>query len=434
MKRMNQLFAPLFIGAAFLLGTSCEGPAGVAGIDANETCKKCHNPEVVEFVAAQYDLSKHSRGEAAFEEAGNATCAPCHEAEGFKYVCANNISSAFVKNETTGKFATGFVATDATAYGEFKCSMCHSSLHTSYDSTDFYPLTTTAPVAMTMWAGTKTIDLPQDGGNSNLCVKCHQPRPLGTSTTLSDGNVVDYASLVANPTAIFYDAEVGNAAPNKLVPGYRTHVHYGSVGAIFAGKGGLEFAGSLSYTNSAHSSIASCQDCHMAPVTGASGGHTFKAKGNYKGCNVAGCHESSPLNATAPKVADAKAAVKALLETLASRLTTNGVEILHRDSNAESNLWAGITKNNYDGYLNIYDPSTNPAGLIRNPAPSKSWTDAQKATNDGLTKLGSLKNVQMGAIINFQMCLREYSLGMHNYNYSKALLTNTLDALTAAGL
>jgi hypothetical protein len=40
----------------------------------------------------------------------------------------------------------------------------------------------------------------------------------------------------------------------------------------------------------------------------------------------------------------------------------------------------------------------------------------------------------MGAMINFQFCLREYSLGIHNFKYSKALLQNSIEALTAAGV
>ena len=170
-------------------------------------------------------------------------------------------------------------------------STCHSALHSTYEGTDFSPLTNTAAVSMTMWAGAKSINVASDGGMGNLCVKCHQPRPLTTSSTISDGNVVDYAGLVAAPTAIFYDNAVGNAAPNKVIPSYRTHVHYGTVGAIYAGVGGIEFPGTLTYENSPHTAGASCQDCHMADITGRAGGHTFNVKGNFKGCNATGCHE-----------------------------------------------------------------------------------------------------------------------------------------------
>ena len=96
MKNLFKLFSVL-VAAGFLFA-SCEGPMGPAGkdgadgadgadgVDANETCKQCHNPEVVDAVAVQFELSKHSYGEAAFEEAGNTGCTPCHTSEAFQ-VC-----------------------------------------------------------------------------------------------------------------------------------------------------------------------------------------------------------------------------------------------------------------------------------------------------------------------------------------------------------
>jgi hypothetical protein len=426
-----RLMTGLVSGAFFMwAATSCEGPAGkdgtngIDGLAGTASCIKCHNPSVVDAKATQYQLSKHSFGTTATEEAGGSTgCTPCHESEGFKTVCKNNTPATF--SLVSGKYVNNYVANDTTGYGEFTCNTCHSSLHTTYELTDFFPLTNVAAVPMTMWAGTKTIDLQQDGGKSNLCVKCHQPRPLTTSSTTSDGNVVDYAALAANPNAVYYDSAVGNAAPNKLIPSYRTHVHYGGVGAIYAGKGGVEFPGTLAYTSSPHATVASCSNCHMADMTNAAGGHSFIAKGNFKGCNVSGCHATAPLTATSAKFADTRAAVKTLLQTLASKLKSGGVEFLHRDATS-TNLWLGLTTNNYDGYLDIYDASTNPSGYFRNPA-------VNTATNNAKPKFTSLKNVQVGAMINFQLCLREFSLGIHNTLYSKALLQNSIDALTAAG-
>ncbi len=116
------------------------------------------------------------------------------------------------------------------------------------------------------------------------------------------------------------------------------------------------------------------------------------------------------------------------------QLNWKGPKILHTDSNAETNLWFGKTTENYDGYLDIYDPSTNPAGAYRNPAPASSWTQAAKDANALLPIFPSLKNVVLGSMINFQFCLREYSLGIHNYKYTKALLQNSIEALTAAGI
>jgi hypothetical protein len=443
MKNLIKLVSFLtFTG--FIL-TSCEGPMGLAGKDgtagkdgkdANETCKECHNPTVVDAVAVQFELSKHSFGEAAFEEAGSTSCGPCHLSEAFKYVCSNNIPSTFTLNATTGKYSNDYATISSKAYGEIGCFTCHSSLHTTFAGTDFSPLTTTAAVSMTMWKGTKSINLTQDGGMSNLCVKCHQPRPLTTSSTLSNGDVVDYASLTSDPTAVFYDNAVGNAAPNKVVPSYRTHVHYGTVGAVFAGQGGIQFTGSLAYENSTHTTAASCQDCHMATMSGKAGGHTFTAKGNFNSCNTTGCHSSAINSSSTTLFKTPRTEIQGLLNTLATKINTvgGGTDILHKESDAEANLWVGLTTSNYDGYLNIYDPSTNPAGAWKNPGSTSSWTTAQKATNDALPTFPSLKNVVMGSMINFQMCLREYSLGIHNYKYSKALLQNSIEALTAAGI
>ena len=421
--------------------TSCEGPAGpdgkdgtngMNGKDANATCTQCHNPTVVTAKVTQYELSKHFFGTTAEEEAGGSTgCTPCHESEGFKYVCKNNVPTTFTL--TSGKYVNDYVATTATGYGSFTCNTCHSSLHTTDSIADFYPLTNIAAVPMTMWAGTKTINLTQDGSKSNLCIKCHQPRPLTTSSTLSDGNIVDYAGLVANPNAVFYDSAVGNLAPNKLIPSYRMHVHYGGVGAIYAGKGGVEFTGTVpSYASSPHATNASCADCHMADMYNAAGGHSFVAKGNFKGCNVSGCHSAAPLDANTPKFKTTRSDVKTLLDNLAAKFKSGGQVFLHSDATT-SNLWAGLTTNNYDGYIDIYDPSSNASGRFRNPAPASSWTTAQKATNTALPKFTSLKNVQVGALVNFQLCLREFSLGIHNTAYSKALLQNSIDAMAAAG-
>ena len=452
MKDMFRLFTFLFVVA--LLFSACEGPMGPAGEDgedgedgkdANETCKLCHNPTVVDQKVVEFNFSKHKYGEAAFEEAGNATCAPCHESEGFKYVCKNNVPATFTLNTTTGKYSNNYVATTSIAYGELSCFTCHSSLHKTYAGTEFFPLTNTAAVPMTMWKASKTINLSQGGGVSNLCVKCHQPRPMATSSSLSNGDVVDYEGLVTNPAATFYDSTVGNAAPNKILPSYRMHVHYGTVGAIYAGQGGIQFAGSVAYANSGHTTEATCSDCHMASITGRAGGHTFKVRSgegaltsstswNFNGCNVSGCHtgysSSDELHWKTPRKA-----ISDLLNALAQKINTvgGGTDILHSEPDGEENLWAGLTTGNYDGYLNIYDPSSNPTGVWKNPGSTSSWTTEQKNTNNSLPVFPSLKNVVVGAMINFQLCLREYSLGIHNFKYSKALLQNSLDALTAAG-
>lgn len=438
-------FFKLFVLAfgCLLFITSCvkegpmgpEGPAGKDGkdgVDANETCKMCHTPAKVDLISVQFELSKHNYGEAAFEEAGNTGCTPCHAQEAFLYVVQNNIPSTFKLNASTGKYSLEYATIASKAYGELGCKTCHSSIHGTYGSSDLPALTTVAPVPMVMWGGTKTINLPADGGKSNLCVKCHQPRAM---TNLQTSNFQDYAAIAANPTGIAYDANNDKATTNIARPSYRMHVHYGAVGAVYAGMGGVEFAGTVPYTNSFHTSGASCMDCHMGAMNGRAGGHTFVAEGNLTTCNASGCHSAAVTSSDQTLWVGPRKEIKDALDALAKKLVVGGVEIMNRNPDSESNLWAGHTAGNYDGYLNVYDPvnnpnfaANNPTGTFQNPAPSSSWTAEQKAFNLTLPKL-SLTNAQYGAIINFQLCLRDYSLGIHNLKYTRALLTNSIAKL-----
>jgi hypothetical protein len=440
MKLRNVARYLLFAFSIMFIASSCvkEGPAGLTGAtgadgkdgtDANETCKVCHTATKVDLIATQFEFSKHSYGEAAFSESGTVGCAPCHTQEGFKYMVTNNVPATFSLNATTSKYVNNYNSDPSSSYGELGCSTCHSALHTTYGTADL-AFTSVAPVPMTMWGGTKTIDLKADGGRSNLCVKCHQPRPFTNALT---GNVLDYVAL-ATTTGMVYDGNP-TGTTNIIKPSYRTHTHYGAIGAVYAGVGGVEFPGALPYTNSAHTQSASCVDCHMGTMVGRSGGHTFSAAGKFDGCNVTGCHSTAITAASTNFWLSPRTEIQGLLASLAAKLTVNGVEIMNRNGDSASNLWYGITKNNYDGYLNVYDPITNPTAQLYNASSFKyvgnapaTWSAEQKAYNNTLPVL-TLSYAQMGALINFQLCLRDYSLGIHNFAYTKALLTNTIAKL-----
>jgi hypothetical protein len=433
-----------------------EGPAGAGGMPVN--CLECHNhnpaTQNATGMGAKIDnamkeivYSKHDEGaELAIGEGGSAGCAPCHSHEGNHSVIDNNVIPKYTLNIATGKYSYSYNAATSASSGlntmpsKIGCWTCHKGA--PEDSMALYSV---APVPMAMWSmpgNSKTIDMPQHGGESNLCIKCHQPRPMTTSSTLSNGAAVDYNDLAANPTNVFYDGAVGNAAPNKFIPARGSHNHYGTVGAIYAGMGAVEFAGdgTYSYANtSTHSTLASCQSCHMATPTGTNGGHSFRVSSldeagaksyNFKGCNVSGCH-ATPMN-TATLTAK-QTTNRALLVSLAQMLTSGGIEIMHKNPDPTSNIFAGVTTEGYDGNLDFWDPTNNPDGHLRTIAPSSSWTADQKAYNLTLPALSTLLNVQWGAIINFQMSLREYSLGIHNPAYSAAVLNNTIASLTAAG-
>jgi hypothetical protein len=188
-----------------------------------------------------------------------------------------------------------------------------------------------------------------------------------------------------------------------------------------AGVGAIEFG--TGYTNSAHVLNASCNSCHMASPTFLAGGHSFNVYDeygatltassggplpyNFNGCNVAGCHQSSPLSNTHVKFTGAVNDVKSLLTQLATKLNAigGGHDILQKDP----------LDNQYHGYLDVYDASANPTGYWKNPS-------------QGNVAFPTLTNAQFGAIINYQLVFRGGGLGVHNYPYIKKLLENTLAA------
>lgn len=388
MKNLIRLLSLLTV-AGFIL-SSCEGPRGLSGKDANETCILCHNGTVVEKKAIEYEHAKHFTG-VAFDYGGTRTaCAPCHSTQGFNYVVINNTPVTFVADPASaGKFLNNYSVDAATASlpGAISCFTCHSSLHTTYTDADFLPLTSIAAVPMTMYGGTKTLNFTKI--NSNLCAKCHQPRPV----TASSGNVIDYSLLKSAPATVYSLSSLS----------YRTGIHYGAQGAMAAGVGAIEFG--TDYTNSAHVANASCTSCHMATPTGLAGGHSFNVVDNFAGCNVAGCHTSmSKSNAIyTAAVAD----VKLKLGQLKDKINAIGAghDLLQKDP----------LDNQYHGYLDFYDAGSNPTGWWKNPA-------------NGTPAFPAITNAQFGAILNYQLVFRGGGNGVHNYPYIKTLLTNTLAA------
>ena len=411
MKNLIKLFSAAMV-AGFVFA-SCEGPAGpqgqkgadgtngTNGVDANETCKLCHNQSVVEDKVLEFGHSIHAVG-TAYEEGTRTACAPCHSHQGYRYVVANNTPVTFVADPNNpGKFLNNYQVNAATTAlpTTLSCFTCHDSLHTKYTFSDFFPLTTTAAVPMTMWGGTKTLNFAQN--SSNLCAKCHQPRPV----TNSAGNVIDYSLLVSAPSSNYTLSSVS----------YRSGIHYGAQAAMFGGKGGIEFG--TGYTNSAHTASASCADCHMATPTGLSGGHSFSAYDeygasvNFNGCNTTACHNGNMsktntnfVNYTSKTISTG---IAYKLNQLAAKLNAlgGGHDILQKDA----------LTGEYNGYLDIYDASSNPTGWFKNPA-------------NGTPAFPTLTNAQFGAVINFQLVLRGGGIGVHNYPYMSKLLDDTMTA------
>jgi hypothetical protein len=381
----------------FLLGvallTSCEGPMGPAGTDgqngqngqdgtdgtdgvnAGTTCVECHNDKgIIVDHKAQVAYSMHIAG-TTIEEAGRNGCAPCHSSQGFRDVLAHN--------PPLSAYNTSTLVSSPVPIGD--CYTCHE-VHVNGDSTDW------------AFTGGDSFHMLIDSANlvinrgeiNNLCSRCHQPRkpsPMPNLTTLS--------------------------APMNITS-YRYGPHYGSQGAMAAGMGAIMLAGSETYTDSPHSD-ASCADCHMLKSGPFVGGHTWNMADEVSGAdNIAACKQCHTTSGTDFDFNGYQTEIEGLLTQLETSLDT----YLEKESGE------------YTGYLDIYDPASNPNGRYQAKA-AASWSQAQKDANAllPLLKDAGFTNLHGAAFIDFVMVMKDKSMGAHNPPYIHALLQNAIESL-----
>jgi hypothetical protein len=281
-NRSNSLPAILaitFICFAMLLASSCEGPAGVPGADANESCIQCHNDDVVVLAATtQASNSGHQTG-TSFERNGTS-CAVCHTHQGF------------LEHLETGEMTTAENISNPLPQG---CRTCHK-IHENFDESDF-ELRSTEAVSLSI--NEVEVDL---GASSNACVTCHQPR-VPSPFPVAGGDDLTITS-------------------NRWGP------HHGTQSTLLYGTGGYEISGSESYQTAGTHSHAGvgCVSCHMSEPFGAfAGGHSFSMSYEYHGSETAhlvscvGCHngiddlESFDWNGGSSEVIDLLEQLEAIL-------------------------------------------------------------------------------------------------------------------------
>ncbi len=239
-------FAILVAGA--LTMSSCSNNDDV---DATESCTLCHNDEVVLFAKQQQTESSHHL-EGGNYDRSHADCAICHTHQGFIETLESGAleASADIQNPAA-----------------INCRTCHM-VHTNFDASD-WDLVSETPVVLDFGEG--TIDI----GKGNLCVNCHQFRPISPMPVLGGANV----SITSS----------------------RWGPHHGPQGNMIWGVGGYQIAGSKSYAaaGSAGHVEAGCNTCHMAAQpygATASGGHTFNmtdgpdGSENFEAC--ISCHST----------------------------------------------------------------------------------------------------------------------------------------------
>jgi len=384
--------------------------------------------------ANSWPFSAHATGETAFGEGTNSGCAGCHADQGFSWRVANKLQPTYT-GTAPGPYAYAFNV-DASASstmtalpGHIGCFTCHKG-----NPQDSFALVTTDSVKMMFYSmpgKEKYVNLTQDKKSSNICIMCHQSRPISQNTTSGDGSAVDYPALATSLTTLFYDSTKTASTGNKVSLSSSTVGHYGWPGNVLAGKGfgPIEIPGApTAYTNSAHTTVAACADCHMASpkiVSGVPvGGHTFKAAGNYNGCNTTTCHGTSGvLSATSVKVTTAVNGQKAKLDQLAGLLKSKGQYMMFIDTTlatdgiTRNNLWYKFTTLHFNGNINIGSAAGQFAVNTATPA-------------TGLYKFPTLTNGQFAAMQAFSVCIREFSGGIHNTQYTNALLSNAIWYLT----
>ncbi len=327
--------------AACALLSSCEGPRGLAGQDANENCIQCHNKEAkVEKIKAQWGESTHALGgNAAY--ANRAGCVQCHTSQGFlEYIAEGSTADISVPEEPM----------------QINCYTCHN-IHDTY-TTDDWALT--KPGAQTLEVKYAGADVVWDKGNSNQCVFCHQSRNVSPAPT--------------------------QGGADFQITSTRIGPHHGPNANLILGKTPFEITGTAYPTTNPHSTASGCLTCHMSTPYGyMAGGHNmgvwYDSHGTETmlktGCTT--CHTDA--TALTSKITTLTNDVTSKIATLQAKLTTAG----------------------------IYNAST------------------------ALAKTGTFKANAVLAYLNYNTVVEDRSKGIHNPGYIKALLDNSIAAMTALG-
>lgn len=265
-------------------------------------------------------------------------------------------------------------AADISDPAPINCRTCHT-IHDTFTSAD-YALTATAPVTLynadVVTGDTLTVDYGAAAGN--LCARCHQARRLSPVPVLG--------------------------GPDVTISSSRYGVHHGPQATVLAGVGAFEFTGSATIAGGPAShgdpvdNVKMCATCHMGEAFGEqAGGHTWKMTYDYHGGevdNVAGCNIAACHNAGMPDFAgfgDVPTTVLGLLVDLETLLVNQGVKL---------ELSPGYT---------IHDLSP--------------YAVAGTYTAD-----------QVAAFANWQLFAEDRSHGLHNPAYVRAVLTNSIEAIT----
>jgi hypothetical protein len=302
------------------------------------------------------------------------TCGECHE-------LSDDLTAIMAQFEHSKHYET----TTAFEGNRSTCSPCHTSqgfrscVTTGFFNAEAYE--DPAPI------------------NCRTCHKIHETytaedwnfRTTSPVRSRNDSTNTTWDMGTANTCINCHQARVISPMPNLAstdslkVPNTRFGPHHGPQANLFAGIGKsscVEIPGSMSYLNSSHTTLMTdaCVTCHMgAPVGTLTGGHSVNMYNEEEGYALNAC-------TACHTAADAQALI-----------TNSQTEIADLMSQVQAKL---VEK-----------------GLIK---------------SDGVTLVTgkNFTQVQVAALLNYKTIEEDKSMGVHNFKYSKALLSNSLEALS----
>lgn len=352
-----------------------DGIDGVDGVDASAAeCIECHSNAVRDPIAHQYDISGHAIG-TSWARGTSASCAQCHNNQGYI-----DLYSGQYADDDGNPSANPDGYQHSTAVS---CTGCHDS-HRSFDFENDgqdYALRNIEAVKL-MVDENYTIDM---GLGSNTCVTCHQPRRSGPT---DDGNgTFKMTSTHWGP-------------------------HHGPQSTLLEGIQGSLIPGSMSYpgiASAAHRTGSSCVKCHMGETTNEmDGGHTWWSTDNA----CTSCHSSGIPSEVSGLESDME-----LLLTLLENVI--GWEYQYEvDSNGDL-----VLDGNGDPII-VLDGNGDPITL-----------EVHGIIHDGHPNTGSFGEgatftiLEAEAAWNYLFIYEDNSKGIHNPDYAKALIRNSIEAL-----
>ncbi|RLD86683.1 MAG: hypothetical protein DRJ07_00185 [Bacteroidetes bacterium] len=316
---------------------------------------------------------------------GNVTCLVCHSGDNMQAVKEQFYQSVHYAGEVAVDYAGGNAG--------WGCAQCHSSegfiefatngsVGENISSPSAWECQTCHSLHTTFEADDYALRLAEpidfiydetvtaDFGNSNLCANCHQSRT----------------------------AEPNTASPGATFEITSTHYgpHHGAQSNVLYGTGFAEISGSIAYPTAGsgnHMAEAGrCTGCHMSTYGNGQGGHTWNPA--LDACND--CHGASDTDFNYGGV---QTSTETQLDELRDMLVGLGVVEQAVEDVYELNPETGVIElvTTVGGY---------------HPVP------------------GTYPMLQVQAFFNWIGLEEDRSFGAHNPKYVKALLTNSIEALT----